>query len=148
MVAHLGCLKIPNSVTTPVTTQGESLFLLEHFMNKIASDSTVFDSASHTPGPWRYIQRGTQVWGTSVGGCQMLKGNHLIADIRGWGHLQYLPNGEQVQDANGRLIAAAPELLSALNAMLTHMGMDEDDWNKPTFDQARAAIAKATGGAV
>ena len=35
------------------------------------------------------------------------------------------------------------ELLSALQAMLTHMGMDEDEWNKPTFDQARAAIAKA-----
>jgi hypothetical protein len=49
--------------------------------------------------------------------------------------------------ANAALIAAAPELLAALNAMLTHMGMDEDEWNKPTFDQARAAIAKATGGA-
>ena len=33
-------------------------------------------------------------------------------------------------------------LLEALKAMLTHMGMDEDEWNKPTFDQARAAIAK------
>jgi hypothetical protein len=32
--------------------------------------------------------------------------------------------------------------------MLTHMGMDEDEWNKPTFDKARAAIAKATGGEV
>lgn len=31
-------------------------------------------------------------------------------------------------------------LRSALNAMLTHMGMDEDEWNKPTFDQARAAL--------
>ena len=35
------------------------------------------------------------------------------------------------------------ELLAALQAMLTHMGMDEDEWNKPTFDLARAAIAKA-----
>ena len=34
------------------------------------------------------------------------------------------------------------KLLAALNAMLTHMGMDEDDWNKPTFDQARAALQK------
>jgi hypothetical protein len=31
-------------------------------------------------------------------------------------------------------------LRSALSAMLTHMGMDEDDWNKPTFDQARRAM--------
>ena len=36
-------------------------------------------------------------------------------------------------------------LLSALNAMLTQFGMDEDEWNKPTFDQARAAVR--TGGA-
>jgi len=32
------------------------------------------------------------------------------------------------------------KLRSALNAMLTQFGMDEDEWNKPTFDQARAAL--------
>lgn len=31
--------------------------------------------------------------------------------------------------------------LEALSAMLTHMGMDEDDWNKPTFNQCRKAEA-------
>ena len=31
-------------------------------------------------------------------------------------------------------------LRSALNAMLTQFWMDEDEWNKPTFDQARAAL--------
>lgn len=36
--------------------------------------------------------------------------------------------------------AEIDRLRSALNAMLTHMGMDEDEWNKPTFDQARAAL--------
>jgi hypothetical protein len=46
--------------------------------------------------------------------------------------------------AQTEVIAA---LVSALGAMLTHMGMDEDEWNKPTFDQARAAIAKANGAA-
>jgi hypothetical protein len=35
-------------------------------------------------------------------------------------------------------------LRSALNAMLTHMGMDEDDWNKSTFDQARNALKEKT----
>lgn len=33
------------------------------------------------------------------------------------------------------------KLASALNAMLTQFGMDEDEWSKPTFDQARAALA-------
>ncbi len=32
-------------------------------------------------------------------------------------------------------------LRSALNAMLTQFGMDEDEWNKPTFDKARKALA-------
>jgi hypothetical protein len=32
----------------------------------------------------------------------------------------------------------------ALNAMLTHMGMDEDEWNKPTFEQARSALGERT----
>ena len=44
-----------------------------------------------------------------------------------------------------RLHALNAELLKALNAMLTEMGMDEDQWNKHTFNQARAAIAKAQG---
>lgn len=35
---------------------------------------------------------------------------------------------------------AQPTLRSALNAMLTQFGMDEDEWNKPTFDQARRAL--------
>ena len=47
--------------------------------------------------------------------------------------------------ADAKLIAASPDLYRALQAMLTHMGMDEDEWNRPTFEQARAAIAKATG---
>ena len=40
----------------------------------------------------------------------------------------------------GRLRARVRVLEDALRAMLTHMGMDEDEWNKPTFDQARAAL--------
>ena len=37
-------------------------------------------------------------------------------------------------------------LLSALKGMLLHMGMDEDEWNKPTFDHARAAIKAVEEG--
>lgn len=88
-------------------------------------------TAQHTPGPWRYDY--------APGYC-----GELLA-----------PNGTTLaefvtepSEADARLIAAAPELLEALNAMLTHMGMDEDEWNKVTFDQARAAIAKANGGGV
>ena len=42
---------------------------------------------------------------------------------------------------NDQQRAAMQMALEALEAMLTHMGMDEDEWNKPTFDQSRKAIA-------
>ena len=45
------------------------------------------------------------------------------------------------QEAQDRIA----KLSSALNAMLTHFGMDEDEWSKPTFDQARAALTKQDG---
>jgi len=48
-------------------------------------------------------------------------GEFMVADIRGWGHLQYLPDGDKIQDANGKLMAAAPDLLKELmesNALL------------------------------
>jgi hypothetical protein len=96
---------------------------------------------THTPGPWRY--RG------SLGpqSNPHLLGPHVIESATG---IQIaILNGwrSELSEVNARLIAAAPALLEALDAMLTHMGMDEDDWNKPTFDQARSAIAAAKGDA-
>lgn len=44
--------------------------------------------------------------------------------------------------ANPATILALLECVDALRAFMTHMGMDEDDWNKPTFDKARAALQK------
>lgn len=41
-----------------------------------------------------------------------------------------------------RLHALCEEMGDALSAALTHFGMDEDEWSKPTFDQMRAALAK------
>jgi len=81
----------------------------------------LFMNTQHTPGPWTANRRYVETKDQTI--CEIFGGNR--------------------EDA--RLIAAAPDLLGALKAMLTHMGMDEDEWNKPTFAQARAAIAKATG---
>lgn len=106
-------------------------------------------SEKHTPGPWRYDKQSGYIWGKSVGGCGLTESEHLVAEVRGWGHLQYLPNGAVVQDANGLLIAAAPDLLEALQGMLSLeesdlRGYDDTDVCKELED-ARAAIAKATG---
>lgn len=91
---------------------------------------------SHTPAPWVYCQKWQKV--TTADGGQ------LVADIRGWGWLQKLPDGEAIQDANGRLIAAAPDLLAALESIVEMnpalpIGM---------IEAAYAAIAKARGDQV
>lgn len=45
------------------------------------------------------------------------------------------------QPING-YVAAINKLRSALNAMLTQFGMDQEEWNSATFKQANAAIAE------
>jgi len=93
-------------------------------------------SAKHTLGPWTHT-------GREFNDVIDTEGDLVAVAL----HLRVGKTERSIREAeaNARLIAAAPDLLDALNAMLTHMGMDEDDWNKPTFDKARAAIAKATG---
>ena len=59
-----------------------------------------------TPGPYEYDALGQIIWAESVGGCRLEHGRFKLADIRGWGHLQYLPNGAERQDANGRFLTA------------------------------------------
>ena len=50
--------------------------------------------------------------------------------------------------ANARLIAAAPDLLSACEATLEDLSSehDSDDWRDAARDQLRSAIARAKGG--
>ena len=50
-------------------------------------------------------------------------------------------NAAAVSAADNKALRERIKVLEdALRAMLTHMGMDEDEWNKPTFDQARSAL--------
>lgn len=49
------------------------------------------------PGRWYYEPNGQTVWNEEA--------SYMVCDIRGWGHLQYLTNGAQLQDATGRHLA-------------------------------------------
>lgn len=97
-------------------------------------------NAKHTPGPW-VARAGLSNWSITTAYGQRTFAIALI-------------NSERVeQEVNARLIAAAPELLEALKALMGH-----DDkiqvaiggnlrYVGAFMDRARAAIAKAEGGA-
>ena len=94
--------------------------------------------ATHTPGPWRVSLVDDTRVEDATGNC--------VAEIDG----DYnQPETWPAMEANSRLIAAAPDLLEALERM-TYLqsggpvkSSDADKWLK----EARAAIAKAKGEA-
>jgi len=117
--------------------------------------------AQHTPGPWHVNEGGVVVSGER---------NAVAIPCSGKG--TYLENAEDegidvprgtsssvgrvMQEANARLIAAAPELLHACEELLRAMlsadaGTETATYITTTIDHAmrfaRAAIAKAKGGA-
>ena len=96
------------------------------------------EQVGHTPGPWRY--RRTYSNGEEVGCAVMPMGYDLST------------SNLDENEANARLIAAAPELLAACQSLMRAEGMQRGDRDGCTMgeisqaiDAARAAIAKALG---
>ena len=89
----------------------------------------------HTPGPYHISH-------DEDGGTTIRDDDDLImAGVYGFA----APDREGQEEANGTLLAAAPELLAALKAMLPESWEPADYLNnrKRVMDLARAAIAKA-----
>jgi hypothetical protein len=92
------------------------------------------DDVKHTPGPWKVY--------TAKNGGKIIG----IGDAEGGGVTD--PNfalwrAGKEQQANARLIAAAPDLLAALEGMMALL--DAGSLYEPQAYAARAAIAKARG---
>jgi hypothetical protein len=96
-------------------------------------------SAQHTPGPWTSYTGTNSIWAD---------GKRAICIVTGARNHE-----DQERDANARLIAAAPDLLEALNGVLPYMeaaeteGLVGDEGCHWPVENVRAAIAKATGSA-
>ena len=94
-------------------------------------------SAQHTPGPWAY-NGATDIYSVDAG--------FTICEL----YREYLITGQA--QANARLIAAAPELLEALEKLLrafdrTGIKLASLSGKPTATDNARAAITKTKGGA-
>lgn len=109
--------------------------------------------SKHTPGEWR-------VRNNSIGGPFVSSDNGTIADVRTFGGVHVGGHQHPETIANARLIAAAPELLAALQwyeAKAVQMGRAAIHQDSKLMlslmkevaveygAQARAAISKATG---
>lgn len=113
-------------------------------------------TTKHTPGPWAYARHE-----------QFGRTTFYVAQADGAGFTPHYSDvasvvsetcaGEMlgIQEANARLIAAAPDLLEALIELTEeYINEIESEWSgtgsykamMSKADKARAAIAKATGG--
>ena len=84
---------------------------------------------THTPGPW-------------IAECNCIRselGNQRF-DL-----VAIVPLNHNEWGANARLIAAAPELLEALQMLMPQEPQETDSYDRAMWGNARAAIAKATG---
>lgn len=94
-------------------------------------------NAQHTPGPWiinPYAER-------SVIAPRFATGPKAIAMLQG-----RIKGRDEIREANGRLIAAAPDLLESLRGLYAAMACYESTPEETlALEYARAAIAKATG---
>lgn len=98
-------------------------------------------SSKHTPGPWAVHDHPTDPnqFGhhvTTVDGLTICSVTYQLPVQTAKGAK------EATRVANARLIAAAPELLEALQRIVDAVDPESIGWN-----EAVAAIAKATGGA-
>ena len=96
---------------------------------------------SHTPGPWHT--------GSTIRTVIFAPDGYAIADAKTFHNMRQADT-----KANARLIAAAPDLLQALQQLISGDERDRADGlhlyqkgspRDKTWDAARSAIAKATG---
>lgn len=100
--------------------------------------------AKHTPGPWQTDRN-------NVHSGQIATVHHCLNNdwVEIWSPDAFAET-EEMQEANARLIAAAPELLDALEDLVSFMNLAPELANydiEVELEDARAAIAKATGRA-
>ena len=104
------------------------------------------NTTAHTPGPWWVYNEGSRFPGIEAGlngrnfSVVVYGNDNEIEGVKGRTHAEAI--------ANARLIAAAPELLEALEHYLIQDEIAEGyggGVGGSAREQARAAIAKATG---
>lgn len=101
-------------------------------------------SVGHTPGPWTHVQHGRAIQAKTPAGSDFTFDTFTVAEVVSGG------SGIEAADANGDLIAAAPDLLAALHKIGSQSWSNDQEaleCIRYARETARAAIAKARGEA-
>ena len=102
---------------------------------------------AHTPGPWS-VHKARDIPDSFEIHWEIRSAPELNSST-GWGvvnvHRVLRAGGHAEGEANARLIAAAPELLEALEAAMLLVDMSTSYRRQGIAQQSRAAIAKAKG---
>ena len=118
---------------------------------------------THTPGPWEPLRQGTEIQsyeglhevsaiaenGAHLSICVVSEGHFTNATQNGIDEPEYTISSDEAY-SNACLIAAAPELLAALEAItkwgeVSGFGNSKRSKQWTMFENARSAIAKARG---
>lgn len=98
--------------------------------------------AKHSLGPWRLVEWKSCDTDGAVDAC-----GYQVIDAESYAVSAVTLEGDEVDGANARLIAAAPDLLAAVQRLLS-CDIAENrniEGSAGAIKAARAAIAKATG---
>jgi len=112
--------------------------------------------SGHTPGPWSYVPSTehhgpyvTSDYGSTVCDCYTMSHPGEMSTRNG-GRSKPVHFMHEMADANARLIAAAPEMLEALQHIAEYWNRDQNEtamadalWH--IIETAEALIAKAEG---
>ncbi len=112
-------------------------------MNEQNTSAPVKMSTKNTPGPWKW-EEGTQTITRHWNGLDVCVAQVKGADLH-WHEDRRVASVEA--GANARLIAAAPELLAALEVALCDLNQAQEETHidfRGSIEAVRAAIAKAT----
>ena len=98
--------------------------------------------AEHSPGPWRYAPAGPNMRNKYSQNFAIADGtgNNLVA-----GTFSDTNGGDAVSKANAVLIAAAPDLVKALERSLNWLSSYPGEGASGAYEEARAALSKARG---
>jgi hypothetical protein len=134
------CAVFPDDLAAKIT---EALVLIDGDEPASPKGGTSNAASRHTPGPWTWERHNDEDRRYHSSDWRLAPGI-LLPDTESG-----TPGGDEIDRANARLIAAAPDLLEALRlAEILYregiLGVPDGFWDK-VHNARRAAIAKAEG---